>query len=134
MITNKRIIKKEDLFYPDESYKVVGCSFDVYNKLGGGHHEKFYQRALSQSFNEQKLNFKEQVYFPLKYNQQVVGRSFFDFLVEGKIIVEIKKGNNFSRSHIAQVLEYLKSSGLKLAILVNFGSDKVVFKRIVNFD
>jgi GxxExxY protein len=56
-----------------------------------------------------------------------------DFLVENKIVVEIKKGNRFSKRHIDQVIEYLKASNLKLAILINFGTQGVTFKRIVNF-
>jgi len=68
----------------------------------------------------------------LKFQEKIIGKLFFDFLVEAKIIVEIKKGDNYSKRHIEQVLEYLKTSNLQLAIILNFGSNKVHTKRIVN--
>ncbi len=128
------MLKRNDLIYPELSYKIIGCAFDVYNSLGGGHHEKYYQRALAEMFKEKGLNTTQQVYYPLAFNGKIVGKNFLDFLVENKLIVEIKKGNNFSKKHIDQVLEYLKNSKIKLAILINFGLNEVSFKRIVNFD
>jgi len=68
------------------------------------------------------------------YDNKLIGKRILDFLVEEKIVVEIKKGNRFSKPHIDQVLEYLKINNLKLAILINFGSEGVMFKRIINFN
>lgn len=127
-------LKRNDLIYPELSYKVVGCAFDVYNSLGGGRHEKYYQRALAEAFKEKGLNITQQVYFPLTFNRTIIGKNFLDFLVDDKLVIEIKKGNNFSKKHIDQVLDYLKTSKLKLAILINFGSNEVSFKRIINFN
>ena len=128
-----KIVKRQDLIYPELSYQIIGCAFDVYNELGSGHHEKYYQRALAESFATEKLQFREQVYFPLIYKNKTVGKNFLDFLVENKIVVEIKKGDRYSAKHINQVLEYLTTSKLKLAILINFGANGVSFKRVVNF-
>ena len=100
--------------------------------MGSGHSEKYYQRALAEALKVNGLRFKEQVFYPLKYNNKIIGKNFIDFLIEECIVVEIKKGNKFSKSHIDQVLQYLKSANLKLAILVNFGSEGVLFKRIIN--
>ena len=133
-MSDKPEIKRKDLIYPDLSYKIIGCAFDVYNTLGGGHHEKYYQRALTEIFREKGLNVIQQVYYPLTFNGKIVGKNFLDFLIDGRLIVEIKKGNNFSKKHIDQVLGYLKNSKIKLAILINFGLNEVSFKRIVNFD
>lgn len=129
----KKVIRRKDLIYPELSYKIIGSAFDVYNELGGGHQEKYYQRSLAESFLKNNLNFKEQLSCPITYNGKIIGRRFLDFLVEDKIIVELKKGVRFSKSHIDQVLEYLKINGLKLAILITFGNEGVIFKRIVNF-
>ena len=128
----KRILRRQDLLYPELSYKIVGSAFDVCNELGGGHSEKYYQKALAEAFSKNNIKFQEQVSFPMSYNNKVIGRKFLDFLVEDKIVVEIKKGNRFSKSHIDQVLEYLKMNDFKLAILINFGNEGVVFKRIIN--
>jgi len=129
---SKTKLKRSDLVYPELSYKIIGCAFDVYNLLGYGHHEKYYQRGLVEALSAQKLIFKQQVYFPLKYRQKIIGKIFLDFLIEDKIVIEIKKGERFSKTNIDQVLEYLKLSNLKLAILINFGKNGVIFKRIVN--
>ncbi len=91
----KTQLKRKDILYPDLSYKIIGCAFDVYNSLGAGHHEKYYQRALSEAFSSKKLKFSQQVYYPLKYRNRIIGKNFVDFLIEGKIIVEIKKVNVF---------------------------------------
>lgn len=124
--------KKINLVYPELSYKIVGAAFDVYNEIGSGHHEKHYQRALAESFVNRNLAFQEQLFSPLKFKNKTIGRNFFDFLVENKIVVEIKKGERFSKANIDQVLEYLKTSKLQLALLINFGNDGVKFRRIVN--
>ena len=127
------VIKRKDLLYPELSYKIIGSAFDVYNELGSGHSEKYYQRALAEAFSKIKLKFLEQVSCPISYNNKIIGRKILDFLVENKVIVEIKKGSRFSKSNIDQVLEYLKMNNIKLAILINFGNNGVNFKRIINF-
>jgi GxxExxY protein len=81
-----------------------------------------------------KLSFREQVYTPLVFKGEKVGNYYLDFLIEDKIVLEIKKGDRFSRKHIEQIFSYLKVNGLKLGILANFGSKELKFKRIINFD
>ena len=127
----KDLIKK-DILYPELSYKIVGCAFDVFNELGPGFHEKYYQRALAEALKEKRINFAEQVYTPLKYKDSIIGKQYLDFLVENNVIVELKKGNIFSKRHIDQVINYLKTKNLQLAILINFTNNGVVSKRLVN--
>jgi len=91
------------------------------------------KKSLAESFAKNSLRFNEQIGFPIKYNNKIIGRKILDFLIDEKIVVEIKKGDRFSKSNIDQVLEYLKMNNLKLAILVNFGVNGVTFKRIINF-
>lgn len=125
-------VKRHDLLFPELSYQIVGCAFEVYNELGFGHHEKYYQRAYAEALKLKDLKFAEQVYFPLKFKDKIVGKNFFDFLVDEKIVVELKKDNRFSKQHIDQVKEYLNVSKLKLAILINFTRTEVLYKRIIN--
>jgi GxxExxY protein len=129
----KAVVRNENLLFPELSYAIIGCAFDVYNELGSGHHEKFYQRALAKSFQDKNLSHKQQIGFPLTYHGEVIGERILDFLVEDTIIVEIKKGSIYSKKNIDQVLEYLALTELKLAILISFGQTNVSFKRIVNF-
>ena len=129
-----RVLKRQDLLYPDLSYEIIGCAYEVFNELGSGHSEKYYQRALSILFKQKKWLFQEQVYFPLKFKGEIIGKNFIDFVVDDKIVVEIKKVDRYSKAHIDQVLNYLKISELKLAILINFGKEGVSFKRIININ
>ncbi len=94
------MLKRQDLLYPELSYKIIGSAFDVHNQLGSGHYEKFYEKALAEAFSYQKLRFKQQLSCSMNYRGKFLGRRFLDFLVEDKIIVEIKKGNRFSKQHI----------------------------------
>ena len=120
------------MIYPDLSYKIVGCAYDVFNEIGPGHDEKYYQKAMEVLFQEQAIPFKQQVYYPLKFRDVIIGRNYLDFVVEDKIIVELKKRQPFSKMHIDQVFRYLKVTGLQLAILIMFRTDGVEFKRILN--
>lgn len=127
------MLNRNDIVYPELSYKIIGCSYEVFNSIGGGHKESVYQKALSISLKEAGLNFTEQLYYPVKYNNTVVGRNFFDFYIEDKIVVEIKSLSRFSKPNYDQVLNYLNVSNVKLALLISFGSEEVRCKRVVNF-
>jgi len=83
-------------------------------------------------FDERKIPHKEQVYVPVSFRDKIIDRKFIDFVVDEKVIIELKKDFHFSKSHIDHVLGYLKYSDLKLAILINFGKEGVTFKRIIN--
>jgi len=130
-------VKKNDrskIIFPKLSYKIVGVLFEVYNHLGPGFQEKHYQRAIVRELKKEKMPFKEQVYSPLIYKEENIGSQFIDFLIDNKIILEIKKGDRFSKNNIDQILNYLKTKKLKLGIIANFGSKELKFKRIINFD
>jgi GxxExxY protein len=126
------ILKRDDLLYPQLSYQIIGCAYDVFNELGPGHPEKVYQRAMAVALRNRNIAFKEQQHHGVQFSGEKVGTGYCDFLVEEKIVVEIKKGNNFSISHMEQVFKYLKSSNLLLALVVTFGAEGVRFKRIPN--
>lgn len=127
-------LRRKDLIYPELSYQIVGILFEVYNRLGGGYHEKYYQRGIANEFRRCNISFREQVYAPVIFKGEKIGDSYLDFLIENKIILEIKRGNKFSKNHIEQVLTYLKAKKLKLAIIANFGSKELKFKRIINLN
>jgi len=128
---NKQL-QRDDLVHPELSYKIIGILFDVYNNLGYGQSEKTYQKATAIGFKNAGIQFREQVYMPLIYGKEKIGNHYFDFLIENKIILEIKKGNRFAKSHIEQVYAYLKNGKLQLGILAYFAPRNLHFKRIVN--
>ncbi|MBU4299435.1 GxxExxY protein [Patescibacteria group bacterium] len=125
---------RTDLIYPELSYKIIGILFEVYNNLGPGYQEKYYQRAIGAAFREQKIDFKEQFLTAIKFKNNNIGKYFLDFLVDNKIVLEIKKGDRFSRRDIEQVYAYLKAMNLKLGIISNFTNKGIKFKRIIHLD
>lgn len=128
----KKITNRKDLIYPELSYTIIGVLFEVYNKLGPGHKERYYQRAIAVAFKSAKLSFQEQVYSSLIFDDNNVGKYYFDFLIENKVVLEIKSGEKFLKQNIAQVYSYLKTKKLKLGILANFTKEGLKFRRILN--
>lgn len=120
-----------DLVYKELSYQIVGILFKVYNELGGGYQEKYYQRALSLELKKLGIDFKEQVMVNLNYDSRSIGRYFLDFVIEDKIVLEIKVAPRFYSRDVKQILAYLGTTGLLLGILVSFGRSELKFKRIL---
>ena len=107
MPRDTQISKLEDLVYPDECYKIIGAAMDAHNKLGYGYEEKTYQKAMAIALSKIGLQFVEQLYAPVMFEGEIVDRNFFDFLVNGLIVVELKRGDHFATAHIEQVFNYL---------------------------
>ncbi len=128
-----KLIRK-DLVYPELSYTIIGILFEVYNNLGPGHKEKYYQEAIGAALKEAKISFKQQVLSPVVFKDINIGKYFLDFLIQNKIVLEIKSGDGFLKQNISQVYSYLRSENLKLGILVNFTREGLKFKRILNLN
>ena len=110
----------------DISYKIRGAIFNVFNSFGPGLLESVYVAALMQEFIDEGLEVKREVPIPVYYNENKLGIGFrLDLLVENKVIIEVKSVEILARVHHKQVLTYLKLSGLKLAILVNFNVEDI---------
>ena len=122
----------DKVIYKELSYKIVGILFEVYNELGYGYQEKYYERAIEKYFIVEKIRYARQLPCKIIVKGEAIGRYYLDFLVEDKIVLEIKKGNYFSKSNIEQVKGYLKATNTKLAILANFTSSGVKFIRVLN--
>ena len=122
---------EEKIIYKDLSYKIVGLAIQVRKELGFGFLEKVYENALMVLLEENRIEAKQQ--FPIKVNfhGRIVGDYIADILVENQIIVELKTQDKIVEIHKAQTLNYLKATGLKLAILLNFGKDILEHKRLV---
>ena len=129
---NKPLLKRNDLIYPDLCYQIIGILFEIYKQLGSSYHEKYYQKIVAMELKNCGLKYREQVLAPLFYKNKRVGNYFLDFVIENKIVLELKKGEKFPRKNIEQIYAYLKATGLKLGILANFTKNGVKFKRIVN--
>lgn len=129
--TNADKIQTKDLLYEDITYKIRGACFAVKKTLGLGHKEVIYQKALEIEFKKIGLNFKSQKIIDVLYDNKKVGTYIPDFIIEEKIIIELKSLPGIGKTQEEQLWSYLKGSEYKLALLVNFGSSDVTFKRIV---
>jgi len=121
-----------ELIYPELSYKIIGILFKVHSKLGGKYQEKYYQRAVALGLKEEGLSYKKEIAVDLTFNDEKIGKYFLDFLIEDKVILELKATPRFNKEDFRQVMAYLKAKNLKLGILANFRGDKLIYKRILN--
>ena len=121
----------------DLTYIIRGCIFDVYNELGPGLFESVYESALAYELKKKDLNIKTQVALPVVYKETQLELGFrIDILVEDKVIVELKSIDAIADVHHKQILTYLKLTGLKLGLLVNFNSNdisKSIHRKVNNF-
>lgn len=106
--------------------------FEVHNILGPGYSENIYESALAKEFRERKINYEKQRLIEVYYKGEKIGDYRLDMVVEGKIILELKAVTGLNEIFESQPLSYLKATGMKLGILINFGSKEIEFKRIVN--
>lgn len=124
--------KNQNIIYKELSYKLIGIIYDVYNELGYGYQEKYYQKAIATALSKESISYRKELCTPLKYKDEKIGNYFFDFLIEDRVILEIKKGDRISRRDIEQLYAYLKSANLRLGLIIRFTSKCILIKRVVN--
>jgi len=118
--------------YEECTYKLRGIFFEVYNQLGPGLPEKIYQRAIIQELKNQRIPYETEKVVNIKYKNIKAGQQKLDLVIDNKIIIEIKATDNMHPLFTKQTIAYLKASSYKLALLVNFGGNKIIIKRYVN--
>ena len=123
----------EKLKYKDITEKIIGASFEVHKFLGNGFQEVIYQRALAYEMTQAQLEFQREIEQHIFYKelQKPIGTRRADFVVENKVLVEIKAIINLEDVHLAQTLNYLKAYRLEVGLLINFGSKSLTFKRLI---
>ena len=109
---------------------VVGAAYEVSNILGGGFLEKVYERALARELAMRGLSLRTQATFPVTYKGYCVGDYAADLVVEDRLLIELKCVDSFTNQHLAQCINYLRASGLNLALLINFQKPKVEWRRV----
>jgi GxxExxY protein len=115
----------------DLTEAVIGAAFEVANVLGAGFLEKVYERAMIRELALRGLSAQPQVSFPVRYKEQYLGEYVADLVIEERLIVELKCVERFANEHLAQCINYLKASGLHVALLINFQRPKVEWKRVL---
>ncbi|HEV2549967.1 MAG TPA: GxxExxY protein [Stellaceae bacterium] len=111
---------------------VIEAIIAVHNTLGPGFVEQIYQRALAIELTKKGLRFATEAEIEISYEGQMIGRHRLDFLIEGKVIVELKTVEDLGRAHYAQVRSYLRATGLEVALLVNFSKERADYRRVVS--
>ena len=121
----------EKILHKELSYQIVGAAMEVHSTLGSGFLEKVYENALLYELELRNLKAIAQLPLQVLYKGNVVGDYIADIFVEDKIILELKAIKAIHDVHVAQAINYLTATGLKLAIILNFGSDKLESKRVI---
>ncbi|WP_136514314.1 GxxExxY protein [Geomonas edaphica] len=120
------------MVHDDLTGKVLGACFEVSNELGSGFLESVYEKALLVALTDVGLQADSQVPLKVVYRNKVVGDFFADIVVEGTVLLELKAVKALAPEHIAQVLNYLKATGIEVGLLVNFGSPKLQYRSLGN--
>lgn len=135
MDTNEHEVTANDsgheIIYKELSFKIIGVAFDVHNILGAGFLEKVYENAMMVRFRKTGIKAEQQVPNKVYFEKEAVGDYCADIVVDNKIILELKCAESITSIHEAQLINYLKATGMKLGILINFANPKLEYKRIV---
>jgi len=121
-----------DILFKEESYKIIGACFEVHSILGHGFKEAVYKDALELELMKLNIPFIREKPYTITYKEQKLKHFFIaDFVVYDTIILEIKTGNYIGEPYLKQTLNYLKASGLRLGIVINFGAPSLAYQRVI---
>ncbi|MEM6725112.1 MAG: GxxExxY protein [Bacteroidota bacterium] len=118
--------------YANLTHEIIGAAMEVHNALRFGFREVYYQRALAVELKERGLEFKREVEVDLFYKRINIGNRRVDFIVENKIIVELKATPEIENKHLAQAIHYVELFNHEIGLLINFGTKSLQFKRIIS--
>lgn len=123
---------EKEKIHDDLTYQIIGCAMKVHSFFGCGFQEIIYQRALAIEFRKTDLDFSRELDMPIYYEGEKIGGRRIDFLVDEKILVELKAVIKMEDAHLAQGLNYLVAYKLEKGLLLNFGSKSLEVKRLLH--
>lgn len=122
-----------DLIYKEEAYELVGICMEVHNELGPGLLEIVYKEAIEWELDDRRIQYEREKEYAVYYKKNLLRKKFnADFVVYDTIILEVKSKESISNEDLAQTINYLKLSGCRLGLIVNFGRSKLEIKRLAN--
>lgn len=120
-----------ELLYKEQTFAIIGVAMEVHKILGPGFLEAVYQAALERELALREIPFEHKVKLPVTYKDVVVGTYEADLVIDKKFVVEIKAVSKLNASHQAQAIHYLTATGMRLALLLNFGNGSLEHRRII---
>jgi GxxExxY protein len=120
-----------ELLYKEQTFAIIGAAMEVHTTLGPGFLEAVYQGALERELTLRRIPFERKVKLPVTYKDIIVGEYEADLVIDNKFVVEIKAVSKFNASHQAQAMHYLAATGLRLALLLNFGTGSLEHRRVI---
>ena len=120
-----------EFLYGELTHQIIGAGFEVWKILGYGFLEKVYENSLAEEFKRNGIAFQQQFPIDVKYKGVLVGTYIADLFVAGKVIVEIKSEKEYNPKHEAQLLNYMKATGIRVGLLLNFGEKRCEHKRLI---
>ena len=127
------LLKVENEYpFKDECYDIIGCAMEVHSELGNGFLEAVYQEALGVVLKEKGIPFEREKLLEITFRGNVLNKKYIaDFICFNEVIVELKAISELNNNHMSQVLNYLKVTNKKIALLINFGSQRLEYKRVI---
>ncbi len=123
---------KNEYKHSDNTAKVIGCAMKVHQRMRNGYQEIIYQRCLCIELEREGVKYQQEMEMPIFYDGIHVGKRRVDFLIEEKVVLEIKAVSELTDTYLAQALNYLEALNLETGLLLNFGAKSLEIKRIVN--
>ena len=125
-------MKKKDFIYEDSTYKIIGIAMKIHRDLGAGFLEAVYEEAMIIELKEVKIPFKNQVEIDIYYRKKKLDKKYrADFIIDEKILVEMKGISSLTEVNDAQMINYLKATKLRIGLILNFGRSSLEWKRII---
>ena len=126
------MIDNEKYLHSGLTSDIIGCAMKVHNKLGKGFPENIYQRALAIELEKINLSFAREQEWNVFYDEILIGKRRVDFVVEYKVLVELKAIGDFVPANYSQIMNYLEAFHFEIGLLINFGNSSLEFKRFTN--
>ena len=120
------------MIYEELTSKILEACFDVSNTLGVGYLESVYENALFVALIQKEIKVERQVSLKVKFRDVIVGDFKADMIVEGKVLLELKAVDTLAKEHYAQLLNYLKTTGIEVGLVINFGNPRLQYRRFEN--
>lgn len=123
---------ERNFIHSDLTSEIIGCAYRVFNNLGAGFLEKIYENAMFIELKKLGFAVEQQVAIDVYYDNIKIGEYFADLLVENKVIIELRAATDLVKAHEVQLVNYLKATGIELGLLINFGDEIQIKRRILN--